>query len=176
MKVSRHGTRPAFRAFAAAALLAATTSIGIITTATTSEPDSLYVDPGIALADSSAMEVIARLVVALTIEDEQERLQAVLPLVHASLKTRDGKDLSRSVKDYSYKVAVQYISLYRIPVEFVRVTERREGDIGFEATADRGFYQTYYISRTEEAGGMPPPVTVFFPSDGGPPKITSISL
>ena len=121
--------------------------------------------------DPKAVELINEFMVALSIEDEAERLEAVIPLVHKSLLTSDGKDLDGNTKDFSYKKAYQNVKFYAYPAE---ITEARLGEpltIGWEETAEKGRLDRYFIDKKEGINGMPAPIQVFWPEDGGEPSI-----
>ena len=80
--------------------------------------------------DPAAAKLVGEFMNALTIADEAERLQAILPLVHDSLKTKDKKDLFSNVKQFSYKRAVNMIKLYKNPVELGNVHKGSVSTIG----------------------------------------------
>ncbi|MEQ8223383.1 MAG: hypothetical protein ABRQ37_13825, partial [Candidatus Eremiobacterota bacterium] len=65
--------------------------------------------------DEKAIDLLNRFLAALSIEDEQQRLEAVIPLVHKSLLTPDGKDLDNDTKPYSYKKAYENVGCYKQP-------------------------------------------------------------
>jgi hypothetical protein len=121
--------------------------------------------------DPAAVKLVNEFMNALTISDEAERLQAILPLVHDSLKTGDKKDLFSSVKQFSYKRAVSMIKLYKLPAEIGDVHKGTVSTVGFKETAERGRRDKYFVKKKEGVNGMPAPIHVFIPENGGAPKI-----
>jgi hypothetical protein len=121
--------------------------------------------------DPAAAKLVGEFMNALTIADEAERLQAILPIVHDSLKTKDKKDLFSSVKQFSYKRAVNMIKLYKNPVELGDVHKGSVSTIGFKETAETGRRDKYFVKKKEGINGLPAPIHVFIPEGGGAPKI-----
>ena len=101
--------------------------------------------------DPAAAKLVGEFMNALTIADEAERLQAILPLVHDSLKTKDKKDLFSNVKQFSYKRAVNMIKLYKNPVELGNVHKGSVSTIGFKETAETGVAKlcNFLVSATQ---------------------------
>ena len=121
--------------------------------------------------DAKAVALINDFLVALSIEDDTERLEAVIPLVHKSLLTSDGKDLDGNTKDFSYKKAYNNVQFYAYPAV---ITEARLGEpitVGWEETAEKGRIDRYFIDKKEGINGMPAPLQIFWPEDGGEPSI-----
>lgn len=123
--------------------------------------------------DPAAVELLNSLLKALMLEDEGQRLAAVLPLVHKSLITRDGKDLERSVKDFSYKKASAGARLYAFPVEITEVHKGNSLTIGFKETAETGRVDKYFLAKRSGVAGRPAPIHVFWDSQGKP-KVTNM--
>lgn len=120
--------------------------------------------------DPRGVKVVNELMEALKIPDAEARMKAVVPLVHVSLLTTDGKHLAPNVEQFSYKKAVGSISLYPVPVTITEVHQGNVTTIGFGETAQRGRSDKYFVAKSE---GRPAPVIVFFPEDGGAPKIVN---
>lgn len=121
--------------------------------------------------DPKAAKLVSDFMNALTIADESERLQAILPMVHDSLKTKDKKDLFSSVKQFSYKRAVDMIKLYKNPVELGEVHKGTVSTIGFKELAEKGRRDKYFVKKKDGINGLPAPIHVFIPENGGEPKI-----
>ncbi|MDQ7823452.1 MAG: hypothetical protein RDV48_11700 [Candidatus Eremiobacteraeota bacterium] len=124
--------------------------------------------------DQRAVELIDRLLAALSIQDPDERLRAVIPLVHRSMLTEDGKDLDRDTKDFSYKKACQNVGFYRYPADIKEVHKGNVYTIGWKETAEKGRTDRYFIRKKPGASGVPAPLSVFLPENGGPPKIVDM--
>ncbi|MBI2340263.1 MAG: hypothetical protein HYU99_07865 [Deltaproteobacteria bacterium] len=122
-------------------------------------------------ADPGAVELLNKLMTALQEPDEAKSIQAVLPLLHKSLLNADGTDLSRDVKQFSFKKAHGGAPLYANPVKVTRVRETPQTEVGFKATAEGGQVADYFVAKKEGKAGMPAPVKIFFPAGGGAPKI-----
>lgn len=109
---------------------------------------------------------------ALNIENFDESVQAILPYVHKSLKNRTGTDLTTDIRQFSFKKAHANARFYAHPVHVTRVRENAVTGIGFGDTAEMGRTVDYFIAKKEGVDGLPAPVTVFFPSSGGPPRVS----
>ncbi len=124
--------------------------------------------------DPKGTELVNNLVKALSIEDPDERLKAVIPLVHKSMLTSDGQDLDRNVKDFSYKKAYNNVKFYQYPVSIYEVHKGNVLTIGFRETAERGRIDKYFINKKPGVNGRPAPIHVFWPEDGGAPSIVNM--
>jgi len=95
-------------------------------------------------------------------------------LVHKSLLTSNGKDLSSNVKNFSYKKACDNIKFYKIPAVITEVHKGNTYTVGFKETAQLGRSDKYFIAKKDGVGGMPAPIIIFFPQDGSSPKILNM--
>lgn len=120
--------------------------------------------------DPRAVKLINAFMEALKSADADARLAAVIPLVHKSLLSNDGRDLAPNIKQFSYRKAVQSASLYPVPVVISEVHRGNVLTIGFQATAERGRNDKYFVGKSS---GRPAPIHVFFPEGGGELKITN---
>jgi hypothetical protein len=124
--------------------------------------------------DPKAIDLLNKLLAALSIEDPDARLQAVIPLVHKSMLTADGKDLDSDTKQFSYKKAYQNVGCYKQPVEISQVHKGNTYTIGWEETAETGRTDKYFVKKKDGVNGMPAPIHVFWPENGGDPKIVNM--
>ncbi len=124
--------------------------------------------------DEKAIDLLDRFLAALSIEDAEKRLEAVIPLVHKSLLTADGKDLDNDIKPYSYKKAYENVGCYKQPVEIYEVHKGNTYTVGYGPTAEKGRTDKYFINKKEGVAGRPAPIHIFWPSDGGEPKIINM--
>lgn len=124
--------------------------------------------------DPKGTELVNNLLKALSIEDPEERLKAVIPLVHKSLLTSDGQDLSRDTKDFSYKKAYNNVKFYQIPVSIYQVHKGNVMTIGFQETAERGRIDKYFVNKKPGVNGRPAPIHVFWPDGGGAPSVVNM--
>jgi hypothetical protein len=122
-----------------------------------------------------AVELLNNFLRALAIPDEDQRLQAVLPLMHKSLLTLDGRGFRQPVRDYNYLTAVRSVSSYRVPVEITRVDPNSNSPSESLGKREEGASFRYYIARLPKVGGTGI-IHIFFPADGGPPSIAEIHL
>ena len=131
---------------------------------------------GNALKSESALgeKLVNELMNALLIKDEQARVEAVIPLVHKSLLNASGTDLDPSVKAYSFRRASNAVRLYKIPVKITRVARGGDTTVGFGNTAEAGRRDRFFVAKREGVAGLPAPIHVFFPADGGEPKILNM--
>ncbi len=121
--------------------------------------------------DKKAVQLLNEFVKALSITDDGERLKAVLPLVHKTLKNSNGSDLDGNVKPYSYKKAYQNVKFYKYPVDIYEVHQGNVTTVGYGPTAERGRTDKYFINKKEGVAGRPAPLNVFWPDDDGDPAI-----
>ena len=124
--------------------------------------------------DPAAVNLCSQLLESLQIGDYDARIKAVLPLVHASLRNRQGTDLDRNVKEFSFKKASGAAKLYGPPAQVTEVHKGRESTIGFRETAERGRTDKYFVAKLDPANGRPAPLHVFWPSNGGKPSIVNM--
>jgi len=118
--------------------------------------------------------LVNKLMKALSIKDEKERIKAIIPLVHKSLLNSSGDDLNKSVKEFSFKKASAAVSLYQIPVKITRVAKGKNSGVGFGDTAEAGRSDRFFVAKRNGVVGLPAPIVVFFPVDGGEPKIVNM--
>lgn len=122
-------------------------------------------------ADPKAVKLVGQVLKALATADAGKRLAAVLPLVHKSLRTADGKDLARTVKDYSYKKATTGAQHYIYPPEIFEVHQGNTVTVGFKETAERGRKDKYFVKKKAGVAGRPAPIIIFWPEGGGAPRV-----
>jgi hypothetical protein len=84
----------------------------------------------------------------------------------------EGNDLTTDIRQFSFKKAHSNAKFYQIPVKITRIRPTRVTAIGFEETAEKGSVVDYFISKKEGGNGLPAPIKIFFPADGGTPKIS----
>jgi CBS-domain-containing membrane protein len=125
-------------------------------------------------ADERGIKLLNELLNALSITDDEARLKAVVPLVHKSLLTPDGKDLDNDVKPFSYKKACQNVGFYKNPVKVKYVLKGNTMTVGFQETAENGRADRYFIEKKDGVPGMPAPIHIFWPTSGGEPKIINM--
>ena len=124
--------------------------------------------------DPKGVKLCADFLTALAIEDAAKRLEAVIPLLHKTLLTEDGKDLTPDVKRFSYNKACTNAKFYKQPAQVTEVHKGMEGTVGFGKTAEKGRADKYFVAKKEGVAGRPAPLHVFWPSDGGAPKLINI--
>lgn len=124
--------------------------------------------------DPKGVKLCSDFLAALSRQDEKERLQAVLPLMHKSMLTADGKDLDPNVKRYSYRKACGNVKFHEQPAKVTEVHKGREQTVGFQKTAEKGRVDKYFVAKKSGVAGLPAPLHVFWPNDGGDPKLVNI--
>lgn len=122
----------------------------------------------------SPTELLNTFMTAITQPDATTSAQAILPLLHASLKSPDGTTLSKDVQQFSFQKARKDAPFYKNPVEIVRENKFDQKSINLGKNPEEGTLIDYYLARKDPSTGMPAPVRVFFPANGGKPVITYI--
>lgn len=123
--------------------------------------------------DQRAVALINHFMKALKISDETQRETTVSQLLHKSMLGSDGR-LSPSVKRYSYQKACDGVKFYDFPVRITEVHKGRVVTIGFKETAEKGRIDKYFVGKREGVAGRPAPLHIFWPEDGGKPKLVNI--
>ena len=128
----------------------------------------------IAPPDDAGVEVINAFVEALLVDDADASARAVLPYVHKSLKTRDGTALSPDTRQFSFKKAHANAGFYAWPVRVTRVQRLKTTEIGHpsDGSYEQGYELKYFIAKKPGVNGVPAPLTVFFPNEGGAPTVS----
>lgn len=95
-------------------------------------------------------------------------------LIHPTL-LQNGQ-LEERFRKHSVEVACQRLHLYKQPfqIEDEKSTGRRS--LGFLSNKEEGEEIKYSLARLRPDGGMPGYVRIFFPANGGPPRISGLSL
>lgn len=109
---------------------------------------------------------------SLLIQDSDASAKACLKCVHKSLINSSGDNLTKDLRDFSFKKAHSNAKFYANPVKITRVRKNKVTAIGFKETGENGTEYSYFISKKEDVNGMPAPVNIFFPADGSAPKIS----
>jgi hypothetical protein len=119
--------------------------------------------------DPKAVKLLNDLMNALSITDFDESAKAVAKLSHKSI-LNDG-ELTKDVYSFSFKKAHQNAKFYKNPVSITRTRLRKTTPVGYQETAEEGKTIDYFIDKKEKKNGMPAPIQIFFPANGGEPKI-----
>jgi len=122
--------------------------------------------------DKRAEALLNDFMKALLIEEADASAKACLKYVHKSLINTSGDDLTKDLRDFSFKKAHSNAKFYANPVKITRVRKNKVTAIGFKETGENGTEYSYFISKKEGVNGMPAPVNIFFPADGSAPKIS----
>ena len=104
-------------------------------------------------------------------DDMDAAVIAALPMLQKSLKDDRGKDVTRDLRNFSFKKAWQNAGLYARPVQITRVRMTSISAVGFGKTAEKGKVADYFVAKAEGQPGLPAPVKIFFPEGNGDPKI-----
>jgi len=122
--------------------------------------------------DAKAMEVLNKFMDALMVTDDDASAQEVLKYAHKSLFNSNGDGLSKDLRDFSFKKAHNNAKFYQIPVRITRVRKTNTSTaIGYGESAEKGRIEDYFVAKKQGVNGMPAPVQIFFPANGGEPKI-----
>ena len=127
------------------------------------------------VANPKATALITTFLQTLTIPDDAQRIQALLPLVHKSLtyKNPDGSvTLDRTIKEFSYQKALKAFQLYSVPANVKEVHRGNTCTVGFGENAELGRTDKYFISRKDDTfAEHPVPMHIFWPQNSEEPKI-----
>ena len=124
--------------------------------------------------DEQASQLLNAFMVALLIADFDASAEAVFPLTHRSNYNLEQNKLSRDLLDFSFKKAHTHAKFYQVPVVVTRVQELKTTEIGHPNynSYEKGSERKYWIAKKLGINGMPAPIAIFFPADGGEPKIS----
>jgi hypothetical protein len=122
--------------------------------------------------DATCEKVLNQFMEALMIENADESAKEVMKFAHKSLYNASGTDLSKDLRSFSFKKAHDNAKFYQIPVKITRVRKTGVTAIGYGDTAEKGTVYDYFIAKRVGVNGMPAPIKVFLPANGGEPKIS----
>ncbi len=125
-------------------------------------------------ANPKAVELLNKFLTALSTPNFEESAKACVPFLHKTLLNSEGTNISTSLRDFSFKKAHTAANHYVNPVKVTRVRKTNQTQVGFGASAEAGEVDDYFIAKKEGDVGLPAPVKVFFPANGGEPSILYI--
>jgi len=110
----------------------------------------------------------------LLITDRRQSARAIMPLVHKSNYSADKRSLDSDLLRFSFKKAHANAKFYQYPVKITRTATNNTTALGHKSrgTAEAGHEINYYLAKKPGVGGVPAPLTVFFPKNGGAPTIS----
>jgi len=119
-------------------------------------------------------ELLNHFMEKLLLQDFDESAAAVMPYVHKSNYNASGTALDNDLLSFSFKKAHQNAKFYTYPVRITRSQNLKTTGIGHPSrgTAEQGHEIKYWISKKSGVSGMPAPLVVFFPADGGQATIS----
>lgn len=103
--------------------------------------------------------------------DQDQAAKAALPYLHRTLLNPAGNDVSDDLRRFSFKKAHTARNAYAVPVKITRIHPTTQTQVGFKETAEAGSVIDYFLAKKDGVAGMPAPVKVFFPNNGGEPKV-----
>jgi len=132
-------------------------------------------NPTSALADHDAarqlVEAFFKLLATYEVENAAWR---AAPFLHRSLL--QGEMMQPQFKQNNFYAAHQRFRSYKQPVNFIKTQNTNRTAIGSLRDRDEGEEFVYTLEKTVDSGGMPGTVRVFFPKNGGSPKISLVSF
>ena len=124
-------------------------------------------------ADPAAVEVISRFLDICNRDGDLEskgREVVAARLVHASkLDLNNPAQLNADALRFGFKRAAENAHFYETRI--TRVTQTSTTGVGFGTTAQRGRLYKYFVAKRAGVAGMPAPLHVFFPDQGGAPVL-----
>ena len=124
--------------------------------------------------DQAAEQLINDLFALFQSLDENTCAQMSISIVHRSLVKF--QELEKNFYKYKFLKAYQNASRYQHPVKIEGVKPTGRNSMGTRDQKENGEEVMYEISRKEDIGALPGHVRVFFPANGGLPKISNLSL
>lgn len=127
------------------------------------------------LADhEAARQLVEEFVKMLATYEVENAAWRAAPFLHRSLL--QGEMMQQQFKQNNFYSAHQRFRNYRQPVNFIKTQSTNRTAIGSLRDRDEGEEFVYTLEKTVDNGGMPGTVRVFFPKNGGSPKITLVSF
>lgn len=127
------------------------------------------------LADhAAARQLVEEFVKLLATYEVENAAWRAAPFLHRSLL--QGEMMQPQFKQNNFYSAHQRFRSYKMPVSFIKSQSTNRTAIGGLRDRDEGEEFVYTLEKTVDNGGMPGTVRVFFPKNGGGPKITLVSL
>jgi len=129
--------------------------------------------------DPKLVKLVQDFLAALDTEGDDARLKAVLPFVHKSLITDDGKDIIPAQKPFAYARAVKAVhehKHYDKPAVIHVVHRGTMHTIGTPGNGETGRIDKYFVRKKANVNGLPAPIHVFIPEKGEPKILNFGSL
>jgi hypothetical protein len=128
-------------------------------------------DMDIAQFDQRGVVCLQNFINSLLETDFNVAAQKAMQQIHKSDYAKDGSSLKQDRLNFSFKKAWQNAKFYANPIKITRVQKTSLSGIGFKETAQAGTSYKVWIGKKQGVNGMPAPIYVFFPADGGEPKV-----
>ncbi|MCZ2356470.1 MAG: hypothetical protein LC115_07245 [Bacteroidia bacterium] len=126
-------------------------------------------------ADPKAVEVINKFLEILQNNTLDKSASLVVPYLHKSMLDKFGKTVSPDVMSVHFKRSHANARLYAYPVVVSRTKNVSLGVIGFAETNEKGNSVEYFIGK-KNGRGYPGAIRIFFPENGGEPKISYLGI
>ncbi len=132
-------------------------------------------NPASAIADhDAARQLVEEFMKLLATYEVENAAWRAAPFLHRSLL--QGEMMQPQFKQHNFYTAHQRFRTYRQPVNFIKTQNTNRTAIGSLRDRDEGEEYVYTLEKSVENGGMPGTVRVFFPKNGGGPKISLVSF
>ncbi len=125
-------------------------------------------------AKLQAVKVMNHFIHILQRKTFEEAAKKVVPLIHKSLLTHNGKSLDDDTYGYSFKKAYMNAKNYKYPIKVTRVQKLRTTGVGYGDTYQKGIEYKFWIAKKQGTAGLPAPLVLFFPKGQKMPKLTYI--
>jgi hypothetical protein len=122
----------------------------------------------------NALKVMNTFMYTLQHNDFEKSSQKIVPLMHKSLLTRNGKSLDDDTYRYSFKKAHMNAKNYKYPIKVTRVQKLRTSGVGYGDTYQKGIEYKFWIAKKQSIAGLPAPLVLFFPKGEKIPKLSYI--
>ncbi len=126
------------------------------------------------LQDQAAEQLINNLFSLFQTLDQNTCAQMAISIVHKSLVKF--QELEKNFLKYKFLRAYENAARYQYPIHLEGVKKTGRKSMGTRDQKELGEEVMYEISRKKDIGALPGHVRIFFPANGGLPKISNLSL
>ena len=124
--------------------------------------------------EEKAVTVMNQFIVIVQKESFENAAKKVVPLIHKSLLTSNGKSLDDDTYRFSFKKAYNNAKNYIYPIKITRIQKLKTTEIGYGKRYQKGIEYKFWIAKKEGVSGLPAPLVLFFPENTELAKLSYI--